>query len=83
MGELIRVDAYQLPREQSRIRSRVSNTLWSRLPAYDETIPTGVRVGKRWRRLDRDGAWIGSYQFSLAGGVRVVFRPVAIQGMGW
>lgn len=36
------------------------------LGAYDSTLPTGTRVGKRWCRHDREGLWIGEYGPSAA-----------------
>lgn len=75
---LLPIDAYTLPSRESRIASGLSRKAWSRLNVYDCTLPTGVRIGKRWRRTDTDGNWIGTYQLDGWGGVEVVFRRVVI-----
>ena len=77
-GGLMPVDAYTLRRRDSRARVKLSRAGWNRLPAYDSTIPTGVIIGKRWRRSDRDGNWVGSYFWNHVGGIDVVFRRVVL-----
>lgn len=70
------VDAYTLPARESWLVARLTRAEWEALLAYDRTIPTGVIVGKRWRRADRDGCWVGEYQRDIDGNLEVVFRAV-------
>jgi hypothetical protein len=58
----------------------MQRSIWERLPNYDCTMPSGVAIGKRWRRTDSDGDWVGEMirvdESTDWHGVEIVFRPV-------
>jgi len=78
VDDVLPVDAYILPSRESWLTARLTAAEWERLLAYDCSIPTGVILGKLWRRTDRDGRWLGTYQRDLDGNLEVVFRPVVL-----
>lgn len=40
----------------------ISASEFNRLPEYSMSLPTGTRIGKRWKReLRRNSAWSGDY----------------------
>jgi hypothetical protein len=77
-AELLGNYGCELARRESWLAVKLTRAEFDELLAYDCSIPTGVVVGKRWRRTDRDGHWTGEMIRSIwnPDDVEVVFRPV-------
>lgn len=69
---------WEVPRRDSWLVEHITRAEWEELLRYDSTVPNGFRVGKRWRRTDADGDWVGHNQLSLSGGFETVFRRAII-----
>ena len=70
------IDGHEIGSRESWLAIHLTEAQWLALDRYDSTMPSGVIVGKVWRRTDRDGEWLGSYERDLEGRVEGVFRPV-------
>lgn len=59
----------------------VTEADYKRLPTYDCSVPTGVYVGKVWKRRDAGGVWLGAYEDHEPprdDSVRQTFRPLKV-----
>lgn len=74
---LLPYDGIDLERRESWLAFQCTRAEWERLPAYDLSVPTGVVVGKHWRRTDDDGEWVAIMALPLWGDgpPQIVFRP--------
>jgi hypothetical protein len=82
-AELLPFDGHDLERRESWLGEKLTRSDFESLPQYDTTIPSGVIIGKRWRRTDADGDWVGDMVRSDNWqGVEIVFRPVVFVAAG-
>ena len=77
-AELLGDYGCELACRESWLAVKLTRAGFDELLPYDRTVPTGVVVGKRWRRSDLDGDWLGEMVRPIWNHdrVEIVFRPV-------